>query len=67
MNSSDNTYYKYNWANNEKRKTLKGRICIVISRSRMNSCCVEFIDNRQREIVSRNSLRKTHLEKSLFD
>lgn len=33
----------------------------------MNSCCIEFIDNGQREIVSRNSLRKTHLEKTLFD
>lgn len=67
MNSSGNTYYKYNWANNEKRKTLKGRVCILISRGKMNSCCIEFIDNHQREIVSLNSIRKTHLEKSLFD
>lgn len=58
----ENTYYKYNWANNEKRKTLKGRVCILIARGKMNSCCIEFIDNRQREIVSRNSLKKTYLE-----
>lgn len=49
--------YKYIWGNNEKRKALKGRICNVISRGKMNSVLIEF-DNGQKEIVSRYSIRK---------
>ena len=52
------TKYKYNWGNNPKRVTLKNRICIVICRGKMNSALVEFLDNKQREIISRNALRK---------
>lgn len=50
--------YKYSWGNNEKRQCLKGRECLVLARGRMNSCLIEFTDNGQREIVSRNALRK---------
>lgn len=50
--------YIYKWKNNEKRVTMYGRKCIVICRGTMNSCMIEFIDNKQREIVSRNSLKK---------
>lgn len=50
--------YEYVWGNNEKRKKLKGRICQVLHRGRMNSCKVRFIDNHQIEVVSRNALRK---------
>ncbi len=50
--------YIYNWANNEKRKTMKGRICEVLARGRKNTVEVKFIDNGQREFVSRYSLRK---------
>lgn len=49
--------YKYSWANNPKRETLKNRICRVLYRGKMNSALIEFIDNNQREIVSRNALR----------
>lgn len=49
------TVYFFAWGNNPKRKTMKGRACIVISRGRMN---IEFIDNGQRKIVSRNSIQK---------
>jgi len=49
--------YRYVWGNNEKRKTMKGRECKVIARGKKNSICIEF-DNGQREIVSRNSIRK---------
>lgn len=52
------TAYIYSWGNNEKRKLMKGRQCIVITRGPMNSCMIEFTDNKQREIVSRNSIRK---------
>lgn len=50
--------YRYRWGNNEKRLTMKGRICVVLARGRMNSCLIEFVDDGQQEIVSRNSLRK---------
>ncbi len=50
--------YVFNWANNSKRSTMKGRECIVLARGKMNSILVEFYDNKQREIVSRNSLIK---------
>jgi len=47
----------YSWGNNPKRKLLKGRTCKVIARGRMNSALVEF-NNKQREIISRNALRR---------
>ena len=51
--------YTYAWGNNAKRKTMKGRTCRVIHRTRrMNSVYIEFTDTGQREIVSRNALRK---------
>ena len=49
--------YRYAWGNNEKRAMLKGKRCKVIVRGRMNSALVEF-ENGQREIVSRNALRR---------
>lgn len=50
--------YIYAWGNNEKRATLKGRECIVVARGKMNSIMIQFTDNKQREIVSRYSIRK---------
>lgn len=50
--------YRYNWKNNEKRRRLYGRRCQVIHRGRPNSALVEFIDNGQREVISRNALRR---------
>lgn len=50
--------FLFNWANNSKRKTMKGRVCKVLARGKMNSILIEFCDNKQREIVSRNSLIK---------
>lgn len=47
----------YTWGNNPKRQTMKGRACRVIARGRMNSCLIE-LDNGQREIVSRYSVRR---------
>lgn len=52
--------YKYCWGNNPKRKTLKNRICRVLHRGKMNSALIEFVDNKQREVTSRNALRKCH-------
>jgi hypothetical protein len=49
--------YIYCWGNNPKRAKMKGRKCRVLARGRMNSCMVEF-ENGQREVVSRNALRK---------
>jgi len=50
--------YIYFWGNNSKRETLRGRECRVLVRGRMNSALIEFLDNKQREVVSRNALRK---------
>ncbi len=47
----------YRWGNNSKRATMKGRECEIIARSkRMGSICIEFLDNKQREIVSWRSV-----------
>jgi hypothetical protein len=37
---------------------MQNRICTVLVRGKMNSCLIEFEDNNQREVVSRNALRK---------
>ena len=37
---------------------MKNRTCIVLARGKMNSCLVEF-ENGQKEIISRNALKKT--------
>ena len=50
--------YIYVWGNNEKREAMTGRMCRVLSRGKKNSCAVEFTDNGQKEIISRNALRK---------
>jgi hypothetical protein len=49
--------HKYVWKNNEKRKTLFNRACVVLNRGKMNSICIEF-ENGRREIVSRYSVRR---------
>ena len=50
--------YTYGWGNNDKRATMQGRVCRVLHRGAMNSAMVEFTDNGQQEVVSRNALRK---------
>ena len=55
----------YSWGNNEKRKTLKGKLCRVISRAHvMRSVLIELEDG-QREIVSERSLRKAPNDSSI--
>lgn len=49
--------YVYTWGNNAKRQTLKGRRCRILQRLTLNSAVVEF-ENGQREVISRNALRK---------
>jgi len=49
--------YYYRFKNNSKRLTLYKRRCRVIARGAMNSCLIEF-ENGQREVISRNALRK---------
>ena len=50
--------YEYVWGNNEKRKTMKGRLCKIVKHLKMNSKLIEFFDNGQREVVSLNAIRK---------
>lgn len=52
------TTYLYRWKNNPKRASLYGRACRVLARGALNSALVEFTDNGQREIISRNALKK---------
>ena len=48
----------YGFKNNEKRKTMYGRECVVLKRGAKNSCVIQFVDTGQKECVSRNSLRR---------
>jgi len=50
--------YYYAWGNNEKRKTLKGRVCEIIQSGKMNTVLIKFFDNGQMETTSRWALRK---------
>ena len=49
--------YIFVWRNNEKRAQLYGKRLRVLARGAMNSALVEF-ENGQREIISRNAIRK---------
>ncbi len=49
--------YIYTWGNNPKRAEMKNRVCWVLTRASRNSCLVQF-ENGDKEIVSRNALRK---------
>jgi len=50
--------YEYTWGNNEKREGMKGRRCVILKRLKRNSALIEFVDGGQREVVSRNALRR---------
>jgi hypothetical protein len=54
----ERTTYIFAWKNNPKREQLHGRRCKVLHRGPANSALVEFIDNGQREVISRNALRR---------
>lgn len=51
------TIYRYAWGNNDKRRALKGRRCLVEASGQMGSVQVRFLDDDSREIVSRRALR----------
>ena len=51
------TLCRYSWGNNAKRATLKGRRCVIEAAGALGSVQVRFLDNGQREIVSRRALR----------
>lgn len=52
--------YIYSWRNNSKREIMFGRLCRVVERSAKNSALIEFADNGQREVVSRNAIRRAN-------
>ena len=58
--ASKEQLYVFRWGNNEQRAKMKGHICRVTARGRMNSCAIEFVDDCEikESIVSRNALRK---------
>ncbi|WP_296898204.1 hypothetical protein [Thiohalocapsa sp.] len=55
--SAPPTVYRYAWGNNSKRKHLNGRLCIIEATGALGSVQIRFLDNDQREIVSRRALR----------
>jgi hypothetical protein len=56
--------YIYKWGNNPKRLKMKNRICKCLVRGKMNSCLIEFIDNGQMEVTSRNALNKWEMRQA---
>lgn len=50
--------YTYAWKNNEKRATLYGRICQLLTRGAKNSILIKFIDNGEMVCTSGNAIRK---------
>jgi hypothetical protein len=51
--------YIFGWGNNPKRATMKNRKCKVLKRGGKGSVLIEFLDNGQKEIVSRRALRRS--------
>jgi hypothetical protein len=49
--------YRYVWGNNEKRRALKGRACVIEATGNLGSAQIRFLDDGSREIVSRRALR----------
>jgi len=50
--------YVYCWGNNPARARMKGRVCRVLARGAKNSVAIEFVDNGERTLTSRNALRR---------
>ena len=55
--------YIYIWGNDKTttgkfRMRWKGRICKLLVKGSMNSCLVEFVDNKEQLNCSLNALRK---------
>ena len=48
--------YRYAWKNNELRKTLHNRMCRVLVWGKM-SVLLEFLDNGEKVVSSRNAIR----------
>lgn len=61
------TIYRYAWKNNSKRQTLFGRLFKVLARGKQNSALVEFLDNGQREVISRNAMRRVVEKRPLME
>lgn len=53
--------YFFAWRNNPKRAEMYKRRCRVLARGALNSALVEF-ENGQREVISRNALRRASHE-----
>ena len=58
--------YIYAWKNNPKRQSMYKKRCRILARGKMNSALVEF-ENGQKEIVSRNALRREFVEINAID
>ena len=54
------THY-YAWKNNDKRKQMYGKSCIILARGTQNSRLIQF-ESGDCEIVSGNSIRKLKVQ-----
>lgn len=58
--------FEFNWRNNDKRASYKGRACRIVASGSLNSVLIEFIDG-ERMITSWFALKKkSEAEASLF-
>lgn len=49
--------YIYRWGNNEVRKRLKGRECVIIATGTMNTVLIQFTDNGELVTTSKRALK----------
>jgi hypothetical protein len=49
--------YVYVWGNNKRRARLRGRLCVVEARGRMNTVLLRFLDTGERVTTSRFAIR----------
>jgi hypothetical protein len=54
----DSNEFIFRWGNNAKRAELKGRVCKIVARGKMNTVCVKFTDTGEIVYTSRRALRK---------
>jgi hypothetical protein len=47
----------YAWGNNPRRAELRGRLCVVVARGRMNTVLVRFLDTGEQVTTSRRAVR----------
>jgi hypothetical protein len=50
--------YRYHWANNVRRKELKGRRCVIVARGARQTVLLRFLDTGEHVTSSARSVRR---------